>query len=126
MEYEAMHATTCAAPTLARFEGRDGDFSPKARLLHTLGMCDAAGGAVCRYALVAHYRVLRRAPLPFDRHDWMVDRCGTEVRYIIDYYSVEGENDVIYSVDARPAGWSGLWDRVRLACTKIIRGQNPL
>lgn len=24
--------------------------------------------------------------LPFDRHDWYVDRCGTEVRYIIDFY----------------------------------------
>ena len=25
-------------------------------------------------------------PLPFDRHDWYVDRCGTEVRYVIDFY----------------------------------------
>jgi cytochrome c heme-lyase len=24
--------------------------------------------------------------LPFDRHDWWVDRCGKEVRYIIDFY----------------------------------------
>ena len=24
--------------------------------------------------------------LPFDRHDWIVDRCGQEVRYIIDFY----------------------------------------
>eukprot|EP00058_Branchiostoma_floridae_P026618 XP_002612109.1 hypothetical protein BRAFLDRAFT_108880 [Branchiostoma floridae] len=24
--------------------------------------------------------------LPFDRHDWIVDRCGKQVRYIIDYY----------------------------------------
>ena len=23
---------------------------------------------------------------PFDRHDWIVDRCGTEVRYVIDFY----------------------------------------
>jgi cytochrome c heme-lyase len=23
---------------------------------------------------------------PFDRHDWIVDRCGKDVRYIIDYY----------------------------------------
>lgn len=28
-----------------------------------------------------------RHPLPFDRHDWVVERPdGTEVRYIIDYY----------------------------------------
>lgn len=25
-------------------------------------------------------------PLPFDRHDWFVDRCGDEVRYVIDFY----------------------------------------
>lgn len=24
---------------------------------------------------------------PFDRHDWVVDRCGTRVEYIIDFYS---------------------------------------
>jgi hypothetical protein len=25
-------------------------------------------------------------PDPFDRHDWIVDRCGREVRYVIDFY----------------------------------------
>ena len=25
---------------------------------------------------------------PFDRHDWTVDRCGKEVDYTIDYYSM--------------------------------------
>jgi hypothetical protein len=25
-------------------------------------------------------------PMPFDRHDWFVDRCGEEVRYVIDFY----------------------------------------
>ena len=25
--------------------------------------------------------------LPFDRHDWIVDRNGTEIRYIIDFYT---------------------------------------
>lgn len=28
----------------------------------------------------------------FDRYDWVVDRCGKEVRYIIDYYDI-GEVD---------------------------------
>jgi len=37
--------------------GRPQDYSPKARLLNLLG-----------------YK------LPFDRHDWIVDRCGEEVR----------------------------------------------
>ena len=43
---------------------------------------------------------------PFDRHDWTVDRCGKEVRYIIDYYSItepnsddpQGPPETIYSI----------------------------
>ncbi len=31
------------------------------------------------------------------RHDWTVDRCGKEVRYVIDYYEMHGA----YSIDAR-------------------------
>ncbi len=30
--------------------------------------------------------LMDRYELPFDRHDWIVERCGKEVRYIIDYY----------------------------------------
>ena len=44
-------------PKLRKFMGRPQDYSPKARLLNFLG-----------------YK------LPFDRHDWIVDRCGREVR----------------------------------------------
>jgi len=43
--------------------------------------------------------------LPFDRHDWYVDRCGKEVRYVIDFYFDErraGSPDA-FTVDARPA-----------------------
>ena len=47
----------CSQPRLVRFVGRPQDYSPKARLLNLLG-----------------YK------LPFDRHDWVVDRCGREVR----------------------------------------------
>ena len=43
--------------------------------------------------------------LPFDRHDWVVNRNGTKVRYIIDFY--EGKKDPIKPVsiflDVRPA-----------------------
>ena len=58
-----MHARPCGPPRLKKFEGRPGDISPKARLLNLLG-----------------YR------LPFDRHDWTVDRCGQEVRCEIALY----------------------------------------
>lgn len=47
---------------------------------------------------------------PFDRHDWLVDRCGVEVPYVIDFYGTEGG---VY-VDARPKmdSWEGLKLRV--------------
>lgn len=31
------------------------------------------------------------------RHDWTVDRCGTEVKYVIDYY----DSNNTYWIDAR-------------------------
>lgn len=98
MEFENLHTRECAAPTLARFEGKDGIYSLKARMLNLVGV-----------------------NLPFDRHDWTVDRCGQEVRYIIDYYATGTE----YAIDARPAGVSGLWDRLRLAGAKILRKESP-
>lgn len=36
--------------------------------------------------IVARIMFNTRYELPFDRHDWIVDRCGREVRYVIDYY----------------------------------------
>jgi cytochrome c heme-lyase len=63
MAYERLHASTCANPKLSRFRGRPSDLSPKARIRGWFG-----------------------AIAPFDRHDWVVDRCGKEVRYIIDFY----------------------------------------
>ena len=53
----------CGNPALKHFGGKATQFSPRARFRSLLGY-----------------------ELPFDRHDWIVDRCGTEVRYVIDYY----------------------------------------
>ena len=69
----------------------------------------------CRAALTA-------APppgaLPFDRHDWYVDRCGKQVRYVIDFYFDErraGSPDA-FVVDARPAldDFGSLRDRAKM------------
>ncbi|EGX46641.1 hypothetical protein AOL_s00097g545 [Orbilia oligospora ATCC 24927] len=87
-----------ARPRLLRFQGRPGDLSPKARMYHYLGMVFPQFGN-----------------MPFDRHDWYVQRStseseGTdgnkeEVRYVIDYYAGEtgptGES--IFYLDVRPA-----------------------
>lgn len=53
-------------PKLLRFLGRPDELSPKAKILTWLGLTP-----------------------PFDRHDWIVDRGGKEVRYVIDYYHDE-------------------------------------
>ncbi|KAJ1975962.1 Cytochrome c1 heme lyase [Dimargaris xerosporica] len=64
LEWEQLHTSTCPTPKLLRFEGRPQDITPKARFRSWFG-----------------YK------LPFDRHDWVVDRCGQQVTYIIDFYS---------------------------------------
>lgn len=45
---------------------------------------------------------------PFDRHDWIIDRCGVEVPYVIDFYSGKGEGASFY-LDVRPKvnTWEG-------------------
>ena len=107
LEWESAHDATCALPRrLVRFLGRPDDLSPKAAANYYLG----------------------RKPRPFDRHDWTVDRCGKEVRYIIDYYDVASarerdrvptlqEEDAVPSieVDARPAldSSTAAFDRLR-------------
>ncbi|KAJ1487503.1 cytochrome c/c1 heme lyase-domain-containing protein [Baffinella frigidus] len=114
--WEKMHCATCDDPRLLRFTGRPDDLSPKARIQMLMG-----------------------APEPFDRHDWVVDRCGTEVRYIIDYYhdasaSVQDsapkqhdlQSKVQINLDVRPALDSpmALWDRCRFGYMRMM-GQQP-
>ena len=58
--------------------------------------------------------------LPFDRHDWIVDRCGEDVRYIIDYYDggkVDMTNYQFTILDVRPAfdSFGAVWDRSKAA-----------
>ncbi|XP_031558379.1 cytochrome c-type heme lyase-like isoform X2 [Actinia tenebrosa] len=59
--------------------------------------------------------------LPFDRHDWIIDRCGKQVRYIIDYYDIGDEESYkqgeFVHLDVRPAfdSPSAILDRMRVA-----------
>ncbi|KAF9575557.1 holocytochrome c synthase [Mortierella alpina] len=83
MKWEKEHSDTCCDPKLLRFQGRPQELSPKARIMSFFG-----------------------APKPFDRHDWVIDRCGKEVRYVIDYYGGDDDvvNDVpVFHLDVRPA-----------------------
>ncbi|RDX54312.1 cytochrome c and c1 heme-lyase [Lentinus brumalis] len=78
-------------PQLARFRGRPGELSPKARFWLFAG-----------WLLPTRFNT----EPPFDRHDWIVRRRGgEEVRYVIDYYSAPPEPDgsPVFSLDVRPA-----------------------
>ncbi|XP_034935636.1 cytochrome c-type heme lyase [Chelonus insularis] len=96
LKWEALHAKECGMPKLKSFGGKAQDYSPRARIRHWMGY-----------------------ELPFDRHDWIVDRCGKEVRYVIDYYD-GGDVDKNYKfalLDVRPAmdSWENIWDRMKVA-----------
>jgi cytochrome c heme-lyase len=103
MEYESLHSDECKQPTLDKFEGKYGILSFKSRIVKLL------------YGIE-----------PFDRHDWVVDRCGKKVTYIIDYYSDDGPHGGIeYMVDTRPAPTlGGLWDRARIAYASWKKGES--
>lgn len=55
---------------------------------------------------------------PFDRHDWVIDRCGTTVEYVIDFYSGRDERkagkSLNFYLDVRPKlnSWEGVKTRV--------------
>ncbi|XP_055677149.1 holocytochrome c-type synthase [Lutzomyia longipalpis] len=93
LKWEALHYKECQNPRLKSFGGKAKDYSPRARIRSWMGY-----------------------ELPFDRHDWIVDRCGKDVRYIIDYYD-GGVVDKDYKfalLDVRPAmdSFDNIWDRM--------------
>ncbi|TPX31101.1 holocytochrome-c synthase [Synchytrium microbalum] len=102
LKWEKVHECDCKTPKLARFMGKPSTLSPKATMMTWFGV-----------------------EKPFDRHDWVVDRCGKEVRYVIDYYSGHDEPESpVFHVDVRPAldspeafvdrarmSFQGIWDR---------------
>ncbi|XP_068438076.1 holocytochrome c-type synthase-like isoform X3 [Clinocottus analis] len=96
LKWEALHAGECpCGPTLKRFGGKAKEFSPRARIRHWMGY-----------------------ELPFDRHDWIIDRCGKEVRYVIDYYDgeINKDNYQFSILDVRPAfdSLGAVWDRMKV------------
>lgn len=93
------HCHQCQNPKLKRFRGRPHELSPAAR-----------------------FRMwFRGYPRPFDRHDWIVDRCGlADARYIIDYYYTDNGPDPI-EIHVRPAidSISAAYDRMRFGLLSI-------
>ncbi|CAD7970458.1 unnamed protein product [Amoebophrya sp. A25] len=91
LDWERMHMDRCKNPTLLSFVGKSEELS--------------LGGHFSSY--------FRSRGAPFDRHDWVVDRCGLEkVRYIIDYYDdpnagADDEHGLDISLVTRPAATDG-------------------
>lgn len=52
----------------------------------------------------ARWKVMMGYERPFDRHDWVVNRCGQEIEYVIDFYAGNGgKNDAAsFFLDVRP------------------------
>lgn len=96
---EGRGSEACGGPKLVSFAGDSKALTPKARWNNFIG-----------YAL------------PFDRHDWVVDRCGTHVDYVIDFYSGKGEGlmgkGLNFYLDVRPKLNS--WEGVRMRASKIF------
>jgi len=94
--WERLHAHECSQSTLLRFVGKPDDLSPLAR-----------------------FRSMMGGPMPFDRHDWTVDRCGKEVRYVIDFYFYDHKAGTpeAFEIISRPAldSFEAGLDRVKMA-----------
>lgn len=75
----------CDGPKLHSFKGLPSSMTPKARFNTWLGYM-----------------------APFDRHDWVVDRCGKTVEYVIDFYAgrdqsgQKGNGKLNFYLDVRP------------------------
>ena len=98
--WEGLHPECTQERKLIRFGGKPDEPTLKARIYAWLG-----------------YKA------PFDRHDWVVSRCGKEVRYLIDYYNGKAvmSKPVAMHIDARPAGddLGGVWDRIRMPLLRL-------
>jgi len=94
LRWEADYPECLAELKLLRFGGKPDEPTWKARL----------------------YTMMGYVP-PFDRHDWVVERCGKEVTYLIDYYQgrASAGKPVAMHIDARPSGddLSGILQRLR-------------
>jgi cytochrome c heme-lyase len=81
--WEAGRSDACGGPKLASFSGLSTSLTPRAR-----------------------WKALMGYQTPFDRHDWVVDRCGTKVEYVIDFYAGKDEKvpgkELNFYLDVRP------------------------
>ncbi|OXG48884.1 cytochrome c heme-lyase [Cryptococcus neoformans] len=103
---------------LARFQGRPGELSPKARFHLWAGKL---------------FPSKFNTEPPFDRHDWVVTRPSSSApqetvtaRYVIDYYSAPPDEDgnPVFSLDVRPAldSLEAIKQRISVGVEEWLRG----
>jgi cytochrome c heme-lyase len=73
---------TCDDVALLKFRGRPGEWS----WLSSYRSLPRPLYSALPPSLSASLSLSPSLPTPFDRHDWIIQRCGVPVRYIIDYY----------------------------------------
>jgi len=69
----------------------------------------------------ARFNTILGYTAPFDRHDWIVDRCGTQVEYIIDFYKGSDKNAngrLNFYLDVRPKLNS--WEGWKMRAAKLV------
>lgn len=111
---EGRGSEACGGLRLVSFKGKSQELSPRARFKSLLGL-------VCSHYLAQNFTDIPRYAPPFDRHDWVVDRCGHRVRYIIDFYtgkSLGSDSAPSFYLDVRPAldNWEGIKLRSERFC----------
>lgn len=87
--YTSSPSNTCGGPKLVSFSGDSSKLTPRARWNSLMGYT-----------------------APFDRHDWVVDRCGKRIEYVIDFYSGRDDGkrqNLSFYLDVRPKlnSWEG-------------------
>ena len=70
----------------------------------------------------ARFNTLLGYHAPFDRHDWVVDRCGTKVGYVIDFYSGKDEGkagkSLNFYLDVRPK--LDTWEGWKMRASRLV------
>lgn len=70
----------------------------------------------------ARFNTILGYTAPFDRHDWVVDRCGKRIDYVIDFYA--GRNDgnsggkLNFFLDVRPK--LNTWEGWKMRGAKLL------
>jgi cytochrome c heme-lyase len=71
-----------------------------------------------RMTPTARFNTILGYQAPFDRHDWVIDRCGTRVDYVIDFYAgrPDGKAGPSFYLDVRPK--LNTWEGVKMRAMK--------